>query len=100
MDAAGFKSTIGFSVPRLVFPNFLQGSSLPRLDQVSSWRILVNPTLLEFWKQEFSILYFIIFMFSVLYNIMANEFVSAEFKERLRMSAKHGRDEGTCMVSI
>lgn len=32
----------------------------------------------------------------VLYNIMANEYVSGGYKERLRVAARAGRNEGQC----
>merc|ERR1712223_758172 len=32
----------------------------------------------------------------ILYNIMANEYVTENYKNRLRTSARIGRDEGTC----
>merc|ERR1719491_1897782 len=32
----------------------------------------------------------------ILYNIMANEYVTEDYKNRLRTSARIGRDEGTC----
>ena len=32
----------------------------------------------------------------VLYNIMANQFVEDDFKDRLRMAARQGRDSQTC----
>ena len=37
---------------------------------------------------------------SVLYNIMANEYVSEGYKDRLRVAARTGRNEGVCHVSI
>ena len=37
---------------------------------------------------------------SVLYNIMANEFVSEDYKDRLRVAARSGRDSNTCLVSM
>ena len=39
-------------------------------------------------------------LFSVLYNIMANEYVSEGYKDRLRVAARTGRNEGVCHVSI
>ena len=36
---------------------------------------------------------------SVLYNIMANEYVSEGYKDRLRVAARTGRNEGVCHVS-
>ena len=39
-----------------------------------------------------------IFTYSVLYNIMANEFVSEDYKDRLRVAARSGRDSGVCQV--
>ena len=38
-------------------------------------------------------------LFSVLYNIMANEYVSEGYKDRLRVAARTGRSEGVCHVS-
>ena len=38
-------------------------------------------------------------LLSVLYNIMANEFVPEDFKDRLRVAARSGRDKQTCLVS-
>ena len=38
-------------------------------------------------------------VFSVLYNIMANEYVSEGYKDRLRVAARAGRNEGQCHVS-
>ena len=38
-------------------------------------------------------------LFSVLYNIMANEYVSEGYKDRLRVAARTGRNEGVCHVS-
>ena len=35
----------------------------------------------------------------VLYNIMANDYVSEDFKDRLRVAARSGRDKQTCLVS-
>ena len=37
---------------------------------------------------------------SVLYNIMANEYVSEAYKDRLRVAARAGRSEGQCHVSV
>lgn len=34
----------------------------------------------------------------VLYNIMANDHVEEDFKDRLRMAARQGRDTNTCSV--
>merc|ERR1712025_1187678 len=34
----------------------------------------------------------------VLYNIMANEYVSEGYKDRLRVAARSGRDDGQCQV--
>ena len=42
----------------------------------------------------------LIFCFSVLYNIMANEYVSDGYKDRLRVAARSGRDDGVCYVSL
>ena len=36
--------------------------------------------------------------FRVLYNIMANEYVSDGYKDRLRVAARSGRDDGVCHV--
>ena len=36
----------------------------------------------------------------VLYNIMANDYVSEDFKDRLRVAARSGRDQQTCLVSF
>ena len=38
--------------------------------------------------------------FRVLYNIMANEYVSDGYKDRLRVAARSGRDDGVCHVSL
>ena len=37
---------------------------------------------------------------SVLYNIMANEYVSEAYKDRLRVAARAGRNQGQCHVSV
>jgi hypothetical protein len=37
--------------------------------------------------------------FSVLFNVMSNEFVPEDFKERLKLAARTGRDNHTCLVS-
>merc|ERR1711936_715236 len=34
----------------------------------------------------------------VLYNIMANDYVSEDFKDRLRVAARSGRDKQTCLA--
>merc|ERR1712223_374999 len=34
----------------------------------------------------------------VLYNIMANDYVSEDFKDRLRVAARSGRDQQTCLA--
>jgi len=34
----------------------------------------------------------------VLYNIMANEYVSDGYKDRLRVAARSGRDDGVCHI--
>jgi len=34
----------------------------------------------------------------VLYNIMSNEYVDGDYKDRLRLAAKQGRDEAKCLV--
>ena len=38
--------------------------------------------------------------YRVLYNIMANDYVSEDFKDRLRVAARSGRDKQTCLVSV
>ena len=43
--------------------------------------------------------YYFIFLFRILYNIMANEFVNGDYKGRLRNAARIGRDDGTCKMT-
>ena len=52
---------------------------------------------------DIHVIMFIVFnviISSVLYNIMANEYVSEAYKDRLRVAARAGRSEGQCHVSI
>ena len=42
---------------------------------------------------------YFIFLFRILYNIMANEFVNGDYKGRLRNAARIGRDDGTCKMT-
>ena len=51
---------------------------------------------LERGRKKSKIIY--LFFCRVLYNIMANEYVSNDYKDRLRVAARSGRDDGVCHV--
>jgi len=97
LSCSGFTSSSNFCLDRVICEYSIQTKRMDSLEKdVISMYVDQLIRLVGIRQFHYTNIFFLFEFFSVLFNIMTNNYVSKDFKERLRRAAKRGRNRARC----